>query len=180
MWGLHNGQRSEYYAAIAVSMSHSWSNWFFGALDPAGTVTLDKIPGSYWIPAIVVRVFGFSTWAVNVSNAIATVATVVIVANAIKRHWGSHAGLIAGAAVATTPILIAVGRSNQPQTFFVLTLALAMDRALAALMTDSRRSLIAAGAWIGVAFHTYMLEAWAVWPALIVGWLIWRKIKKLF
>ena len=55
MWGLHNGQRSEYYAAIAVSMSKSWSNLLFGALDPAGTVTLDKIPGSYWIPALFVK-----------------------------------------------------------------------------------------------------------------------------
>ena len=34
-------------------------------------------------------------------------------------HWG-----IAGAVVATTPVLIAVARSNQPETFFVLALAL--------------------------------------------------------
>ena len=58
---LAKGQRSEYYAAIAVSMSKSFSNFIFGALDPAGTVTLDKIPGSYWIPAIFVKIFGFST-----------------------------------------------------------------------------------------------------------------------
>lgn len=60
-WGV-GGSMSDYYASIALSMSESWSNFFFGAMDPAGTVTLDKIPGSFWIPALFVRVFGFSPW----------------------------------------------------------------------------------------------------------------------
>lgn len=178
LWGLAAGERSEYYASIAVSMSNSWSNLFFGALDPAGTVTLDKIPGSYWIPAAFVKVFGFSTWAVTAPNALATVATVVIVACTFRRHWGSVTGLVAGLVVAVTPIVVAVGRSNQPQSYFVLALALVMDRALAALVNPQRRTLVAAGAWIGVAFHMYMLEAWAVWPALAAAWLLvarpWR------
>ena len=46
-WSVWSGSRSDYYASIALSMSRSWSNFLFGALDPAGSVTLDKIPGSY-------------------------------------------------------------------------------------------------------------------------------------
>lgn len=61
LWALGSGQRSEYYSAIALSMSKSLSNFFFGAVDPAGTVSLDKIPGSYWVPAIFIKIFGFST-----------------------------------------------------------------------------------------------------------------------
>ena len=72
---LAKGQRSEYYAAIATAMSKNFSNLFFGTLDPGGSVTLDKIPGSYWIPAIFVKLFGFSTWAVNAPNAFATIGT---------------------------------------------------------------------------------------------------------
>ena len=51
-------------------------------------------------------------------------------------------------------------------------LIVAADRAVVALKSGSRRSLIAAGLWIAAAFQCYMLEAWAIWPALIVAWLV--------
>ncbi len=172
LWRLAAGARSEYYAAIAVSMSKSFSNFIFGSLDPAGTVSLDKIPGSYWIPALFVKIFGFSTWAVDAPNALAGIGAALFIAIAVRRYFGIYAGLFAGALIATTPIIAAVARSNQPQTFFLLALAIAADRATAALKSGNRRSLIWAGVWIGIAFQTYMLEAWAVWPALIVAWLV--------
>ena len=168
---LAKGQRSEYYAAIAVSMSKSFSNFIFGALDPAGTVTLDKIPGSYWIPAIFVKIFGFSTWAVTAPNAIAGVIAVLIVATTIKNLFGKTAGILAGALVAATPIVAAVVRSNQPQTFFLLSLALTMWAASKALTENSTKWLIITGAFIALGFHMYMLESWALWPALIVAYL---------
>lgn len=170
LWQLQDVARSEYYAAIARSMSVSFSNFFFGAIDPAGTVTLDKIPGSYWVPAIFVKIFGFSTWAITAPNAIATIALVVVVAYTAKNLFGKMAGLLAGAVVATTPIVIAVSRSNQPQSFFLLTIAIAGFYAAKALQNSSRRYLVVSGVWIAIAFHTYMLVAWALWPALIVAW----------
>ena len=175
LWALNLGQRSEYYAAIAVSMSQSWSNFFFGSLDPAGTVTLDKIPGSYWVPALFVKAFGFSTWSVEAPNALATVAAVVLIAFSVRRLAGNTAGLLAGAIFAATPIVAAVARSNQPQSFFLLTLALVLWSATRAVSKESLGHLVLAGVWIGLAFQTYMLEAWAVWPALIVTWLFFVK-----
>ena len=169
---LAKGQRSEYYAAIATAMSKNFSNLFFGTLDPGGSVTLDKIPGSYWIPAIFVKLFGFSTWAVNAPNAFATIGTVVVVAITVKNLYGKTAGLIAGAIFATTPIVAAVARSNQPQSYFLLTLSLSAWAAVKALQNHSRKYLVIAGAWIALAFHTYMLEAWALWPALIIAYLL--------
>ena len=169
---LAKGQRSEYYAAIATAMSKNFSNLFFGTLDPGGSVTLDKIPGSYWIPAIFVKIFGFSTWAVNAPNAFATVGTVIVVAITINNLYGKTAGLIAGAIFATTPIVAAVARSNQPQSYFLLTLSLSAWAAVKALQNHSRKYLVIAGAWIALAFHTYMLEAWALWPALIIAYLL--------
>ena len=167
---LAKGQRSEYYAAIAVSMSKSFSNFIFGALDPAGTVTLDKIPGSFWIPAIFVKIFGFSTWAVDAPNAIAGVIAVIIIAITIKNLFGKTAGLLAGALVATTPVLAAVVRSNQPQTFFLLSLALTTWAASKALTQNSRKWLVISGAFIALGFHMYMLESWALWPALMLAY----------
>ncbi|CAD6002141.1 4-amino-4-deoxy-L-arabinose transferase [Agreia sp. COWG] len=175
LWGLQLGERSEYYASIALSMSTSWSNFFFGAFDPAGSVSLDKIPGSFWVPALFVRAFGFSTWSVDAPNAIASVVAVVLVAITARRLLNPTAGVIAGAVVATTPVLAAVGRSNQPESFFVLALALVAWSATKAVQSGSFRWLMISGACVAVAFQTYMLEAWAVWPALALAYLFVRK-----
>jgi len=181
VWGLWSGERSEYYASIALSMSQNWHNFFFGAFDPSGTVTLDKIPGSFWIPALFVRLFGFSTLSVVLPNALAAVAATLLVAVTAKRVAGTTAGLVGGAVVATTPILVAVSRSNQPETFFVLGLALTAWAAVRALEQRSLGWLLLAGAFVAVSFQTYMLEAWAVWPALAAAYLCtaqpwWRKL----
>lgn len=172
LWGIAGGARSEYYAAIAKSMSMSWNNFMFGAVDPAGTVSVDKIPGSFWFMALSVKLFGMSMFSVLLPNALATAGSVVVVAHAVRRWLGSSAGFMAGALFAMTPIVAAVARSNQPHVIFVFFLVLAADRAVVAMKTGSRRSLIAAGLWIAAAFQCYMLEAWALWPAIIVAWLV--------
>ena len=172
VWAIDSASESQYYAAIAVSMSQSPANFFFGAFDPAGTVTLDKIPGSFWVPALFVAAFGYSTWTVVFPNALAALATVVVVASTGRRLVSPTAGLIAGAVAATTPILIAVSRSNQPETFFVLSLSLVAWAAARALTQRSLGWLITAGLFIGLAFQMYMLVAWAVWPALALAYLI--------
>jgi 4-amino-4-deoxy-L-arabinose transferase-like glycosyltransferase len=40
-----------YYAAAVRSMSMSWHDFLFGAFDPAGTITTDKLPGAFWVQA---------------------------------------------------------------------------------------------------------------------------------
>lgn len=174
-WQVWAGAPSEYYASIALSMSRSWSNFFFGAVDPAGTVTLDKIPGSFWVPALFVRVFGYSAWAVILPNALAAVGAALVTAAAARRLAGVRAGLLAGAVVAVTPILVAVARSNQPEAFFVLGLSLTAYAAVRAVQERSAGWLISAGALVGLSFQFYMLEAWAAWPALAAAYLCTRQ-----
>ncbi|WP_394686335.1 ArnT family glycosyltransferase [uncultured Microbacterium sp.] len=174
-WQVWAGAPSDYYGSIALSMSRSWSNFFFGAVDPGGTVTLDKIPGSFWIPALFVRAFGYSAWAVILPNALAAVAAALITAVTARRLAGERAGLIAGSVAAVTPILVAVARSNQPETFFVLGLALTAWAAVRALQARSLGWLVTAGALIGLSFQFYELEAWAVWPALALAYLFTRQ-----
>ena len=171
LFDLQNGQRSEFYGAIAESMSKSLSNWWWGAADPAGTITLDKIPGSYWIPALFVKAFGFSTWSVNAPNALAAVAMVLVVAVTGRRLAGNFGGLLAGSIAATTPILAAVARSNQPESFFLLWIAVAAYFGVRATQDTSFKHLMISGMFIALAFHSYMLVAWAAWPALGVAWL---------
>jgi 4-amino-4-deoxy-L-arabinose transferase-like glycosyltransferase len=182
LFGIAGGARSEYYAAIAMSMSKSFSNFFYGAIDPAGTITLDKIPGSYWMPAIFVKLFGFSTWAIEAPNGLAAVGTVLIVAITVRRLAGDKAGIIAGVLVASTPIIAAVARANQPEMPFLLMLSAVFYFAVRAFETGSLRQLIYAGLFIAAGFNMYMIEAWAIWPALALAWLLTKgkpMVKKL-
>ena len=63
-WNLARGGDFAFYEAAARSMSESWRALLFGAFDPAGTVTLDKLAGFAVPQAIAIRLFGMSTSAV--------------------------------------------------------------------------------------------------------------------
>ncbi len=63
-WGLNQDLLETFYAGAARSMSGSWHNFFFGAFDPWGTVSVDKLPGAFWVQALSLRVFGFHVWAI--------------------------------------------------------------------------------------------------------------------
>jgi len=67
-----------YYAAAVRSMSMSWHLFFFAAFDPAGTVSLDKLPGAFWIQALAVRAFGVHTWAIALPQVIEGVLSVLV------------------------------------------------------------------------------------------------------
>jgi len=171
LFNIENGVRGEYYAAVVKSMSLNASNFFFGAFDPSGAISLDKIPGSFWLPAIFVKIFGFSTWSLEAPNALATIAASVIVAVAVRRVSSAKAGILAGLIIASTPILVAVTRTNHPEAIFVFMLACVALAATTAFKTQKLSRLIFLGLWVALAFDCYMLEAWAIWPAIAVAWL---------
>jgi 4-amino-4-deoxy-L-arabinose transferase-like glycosyltransferase len=178
-WGV-GGSMSDYYASIALSMSRSWPNFFFGSFDPPERSPWTRSPvrsGSPLSPSHL----RLLPAAVIIPNALAAAVAAVVTAITARRWAGITSGLVAGAVVATTPILVAVARSNQPETFFVLALALTAWAATHALRRASFGWLVLAGVFIAAGFQTYMLEAWAVWPALAVAYLCtrqpwWRRV----
>src|SRR5690349_2274292 len=46
------GDSNAYYTAAVKSMLGSWSNFFFVAAEPGGSVTVDKPPLGLWIEAV--------------------------------------------------------------------------------------------------------------------------------
>src|SRR5580693_509443 len=82
-WSLGSDPLEPYYAAAVRSMSASWHDFFFGAFDPAGTVTLDKLPGAFWVQALAVRAFGVHTWAIVLPQAVEGVLTVLVLYRAV-------------------------------------------------------------------------------------------------
>jgi 4-amino-4-deoxy-L-arabinose transferase-like glycosyltransferase len=171
-WGMNGAALEAFYGAAARSMSMSWHNFFFGAFDPAGTVSVDKLPGALWPQALSLRVFGFHTWAIVLPQAIEGVLTILVLYRAVRRLAGPVAGIVAAAVVATSPVTVALNRGNVADSLLILLLVLAADAATAAAMSGRLRSLLLAGVWVGVAFQAKMTVAWLVLPALAAVYLL--------
>jgi 4-amino-4-deoxy-L-arabinose transferase-like glycosyltransferase len=153
-------------------MSMSWHNFVYGAFDPAGTITLDKLPGAFWIQALAVRAFGFHTWAIVAPQAVEGILTVLVLYRAVQRLAGPAAGLIAAAVVAVSPATVALNRGNISDSLMILLLVLAADAVSAAIVSGSQRRLLLAALWVGLAFQAKMIEAWLVLPAFGLAYLV--------
>jgi 4-amino-4-deoxy-L-arabinose transferase-like glycosyltransferase len=119
-WALGHGSLEYYYGAAVRSMSMSWHNFIFGAFDPAGTITLDKLPGAFWFQALSVRAFGMHPWAIVLPQVIEGVLTVLVLYRAVSRLAGPAAGLIAALILAVSPATVALDRGNISDTLMIL------------------------------------------------------------
>ena len=173
-WGISHDGLEPFYAASVRSMSQSWHNFFFGSFDPAGTITLDKLPGAFWIQALSVRIFGYHTWAIVLPQVIEGVLSVVVLYRAVNRLRGTMAALVAAFILAVSPATVALDRGNIADTAMTLFLLLAADAVSTAIVSGRQRHLVFAGVWVGIAFQAKMLEAWVVLPAFGLAYLFGR------
>src|ERR1700722_5504654 len=122
-WNLsENGYANSFYAAAVQAGTKSWKALFFGSLDPSNFITVDKPPASLWVMALSGRIFGFSSWSMLVPQALEGVAAVALLHAAVKRWFGSGAGLAAGALFAITPVAALMFRFNNPDALLVALL----------------------------------------------------------
>jgi 4-amino-4-deoxy-L-arabinose transferase-like glycosyltransferase len=174
-WGMNGAALEDFYGAAARSMSSSWHDFFFGAFDPAGTVSVDKLPGALWPQALSLRLFGFHVWAIVLPQVLEGVLTILVLYRAVRRLAGPLAGIVAAAVLATSPVTVALDRGNVADSLLLLLLVLAADATSAALSEAPParlRTLLAAGVWVGLAFQAKMLAAWLVLPALAAAYLV--------
>ncbi|HEY2263678.1 MAG TPA: glycosyltransferase family 39 protein [Streptosporangiaceae bacterium] len=116
-----------FYGAAARSMSESWHDFIFGAFDPPGTVTVDKLPGALWLQALSLRVFGFHIWVLVLPQVTEGVLTILVLYRAVGRLAGPAAGLTAAAMLAVTPVTVLLSRGNVSDSLLILLLVLAAD-----------------------------------------------------
>ena len=178
-WGMAGASVEPFYGAAARSMSESWHDFIFAAFDPAGTVTVDKLPGALWVQALSLRIFGFHIWALVLPQVAEGVLTVLVLYRAVRRLAGPAAGLTAAAVLAVTPITVLLSRGNVSDSLLILLLVLAADATSAALLSGSLRQLLLAGVWVGLAFQTKMIQAWLALPALGAAYLLAAPAAKL-
>ncbi len=134
LWGLSiNGWANTYYSAAVRSMSTSWHDFLFASLDKSGLMTVDKPPLALWVQALSARVFGFHPLSMLVPQALMGVVAVGLIYDLTRRRFGRPAGFVAGLALATTPVIVAVSRHNNPDELLVLCSVAALWFALRAL-----------------------------------------------
>ncbi len=157
-----------FYDAAVRSMSLSWHNFFFGAYEPGGSVSIDKPPVDLWLQVASVKLFGWGSSALKLPEALAGTAAVPLLYAALVRPFGALAGLLAAAALAVLPIEVITARSDTMDAVMMLLLVLALFAAVRASESDSTVWLLAAAAALGIAFNVKLLESIVAMPGLFV------------
>ncbi|MGO9489566.1 MAG: ArnT family glycosyltransferase [Solirubrobacteraceae bacterium] len=172
LWALsRNGFANDYYSAAVRSMSTSWHDFLFASLDRSGVMTVDKPPLALWVQALSVRVFGYHSLSILVPQALMGMAGVGLVYDLVRRRFGRVGGLVAGLALALTPITVAISRHNNPDALLVLCSVAALWCAVRALEDGRTRWLALAGVCVGLGFETKMGVALTVVPGIAAAWL---------
>ena len=173
LWNLTaSGYGNSFYAAAELAGTQSWKAWLFGSLDAGNAITVDKPPGALWVATAFARVFGFNSFTVLAPQAFMGIAAVGVLYLTVKRVAGPVAGLIAGSALALTPVAVLMFRFNNPDALLVLLMVAAAYFVVRSLEKASARWLALAGVAIGFAFLTKMGQALLVLPAFTLVYLI--------
>jgi 4-amino-4-deoxy-L-arabinose transferase-like glycosyltransferase len=171
-WGLSkSGYANSFYSAAVKSGTESWKAFFFGSLDSASFITVDKPPMALWVMELTARIFGFGTWSLLLPQVVIGVATVALLFSVVRRVFGPVAGVIAALVMTLTPITVAINRDNNPDTLLVLLLVLAAWACQRALESGRLRWLLASAFFLGCGFNTKMLQAYLLLPALTLVYL---------
>lgn len=172
-WHLSiNSYANTYYSAAALAASESWKAWFFGSFDAGSFITVDKPPLSTMLMGLSVRLFGLSSLSILAPQALAGVATVVVLFQAVRRSFGPVAGLIAAVVMALTPVAVLMFRFNNPDAVLTLLLVCAAWAVVRGFEHGRFRWAILASVLIGLAFLTKYLQAYLVLPAFALVWLV--------
>jgi 4-amino-4-deoxy-L-arabinose transferase-like glycosyltransferase len=186
LWDLGSvGWANTYYAGAVQGMAQDWTAFLFGSTDAGNVVTVDMPPGSLWVMALSARTFGLSPWSLLVPQALIGVGAVAVLCAAVRRVAGSGAGLLAGAALALTPVAVATFRYTDPDALLVLLLVAAAYSTVRAIEGARTRWLLVAGMLAGFAFLTNPALALVPVPALAWAYLVaaptalWRRVLQL-
>jgi 4-amino-4-deoxy-L-arabinose transferase-like glycosyltransferase len=155
-----------FYDAAVRSMTLSWHNFFFGAFEPGGSVSIDKPPIDLWFQVVSVKLFGFSSTTLKLPEVFAGIASVPLVFEVVRRLWSVPAALAAALALAVLPIDVITSRSDTMDVVMMALIVLGLLFLVRAAETGRIRWLLGAAAVLGVAFDVKLLESLVALPGL--------------
>ncbi|OIJ33895.1 hypothetical protein BK826_10395 [Rothia kristinae] len=173
LWNLGaNGWGNGFYAAAAQAGADNWEAFLFGSSDIGNSITVDKPPASLWPMALSVKLFGLSTWSLMVPEVLMGVASVALVYASVARAVGRGPGLLAGYALAATPVAALMFRYDNPEALLLLLMSLAAYATVRAIDSGRIRWMALCGAALGFAFLTKQLQGLLVVPGFGLAYLV--------
>ncbi|MGH2834347.1 MAG: ArnT family glycosyltransferase, partial [Solirubrobacteraceae bacterium] len=112
LWGIHSVPGNVFYDAAVRSMSHSWHNFFFGALEPGGSVSIDKPPVDLWLQVASTAILGYNLIALHLPEAIGGAAACTLLYAVLRGPFGQLTALIGALALALLPVAVLTSRSD--------------------------------------------------------------------
>ncbi len=158
------GYVNHYYAAATVSMLKSWHNFFYAAAEPGGSVSVDKPPVGLWLQAASALLFGVNGFGLLLPEILSGMLSIAVLSHLVARRFGYAAGIVAGLALAITPVVVATDRNNTIDTILILTLLLAAWAFIKATESGKMGYLILGAALTGIGFNIKMLQAFLPLP----------------
>ncbi|WNZ10318.1 glycosyltransferase family 39 protein [Streptomyces sp. 11x1] len=172
-WNLTaSGYANSFYSAAVQAGSQSWKAFFFGSLDSANAITVDKPPASLWPMALSVRLFGLNSFAILFPQVLMAVATAGVLWAAVRRRFNATAGFVTMAVFALTPVAALMFRFNNPDAALALLMAAAVYCTLRAMEKAQTKWLVWAGVAIGLAFLVKTLQAFLILPVLALVYVV--------
>jgi 4-amino-4-deoxy-L-arabinose transferase-like glycosyltransferase len=166
--GIGHVAPDPFYDAAVRSMGLSWHNFFFGAFEPAASVSIDKPPVDLWLQVASVKLFGFSSTTLKLPEAFAGIVAVPLLYLAVRRMWSTAAGLAAAFALAVLPVEVITSRSDTMDGVMMMLIVLALLLVVRACETGRSAWLLGAAAALGLAFNVKLLESFIALPGLAV------------
>ncbi|MEU2024392.1 glycosyltransferase family 39 protein [Streptomyces sp. NPDC016469] len=177
LWNLSaSGYANSFYSAAVQAGSRSWKAFFFGSLDAANAITVDKPPATLWPMALSVRLFGLSSWAILAPQVVMAAATAGVLYAAVRRRFGAAAGLITMAVFALTPVAALMFRFNNPDALLALLMTVTVYCVLRAMEKGRTKWLVWAGVAVGIAFLSKTLQAFLILPPLAVLYAVFAPV----
>lgn len=170
-WNISNSGYAYFYSTAVKSMSVSWKAFFYGALDPGATITIDKLAGSFLPQALSARIFGFHQWSLTLPQVIEGVVSALVMHRVVRRWAGPVPAVLAAGLFALTPVVASMFGHPMEDGALTMCLVLAADSYQRAVVEGRLRSLLLSGMWVGLGFQAKMMEAWIILPALALGYL---------
>src|ERR1017187_7398147 len=112
LWLIHDVPGNVFYDAAVRSMGTSWHDFFFGALEPSGTVSIDKPPLDLWLQVATTHLLGFNLVGLHLPEALGGVAACGLLFGALRRPFGLAAAISAALALALLPVSVLTSRSD--------------------------------------------------------------------
>ncbi|MFI1354894.1 ArnT family glycosyltransferase [Streptomyces sp. NPDC020898] len=172
-WNLTaSGYANSFYSAAVQAGSQSWKAFFFGSLDSANAITVDKPPASLWPMSLSVRVFGLNSFAILFPQVLMAVATAGVLYASVRRRFSATAGFLTMAVFALTPVAALMFRFNNPDALLALLMAAAVYATQRAMEEAQTKWLLWAGTAIGFAFLVKTLQAFLILPVLALVYVL--------